>query len=156
MSRQNTPTEWKQGAFTISTDRERIDAAAVCRFLRASYWAHNIPCETVNLSIENSLCFGIFEEKKQIGFARVVTDRATFAYLCDVFVLEEYRGQGLAKWLMETIFAHPQLQNFRRWLLATKDAHELYKKFGFTQLDAPEVFMQRHAPNIYNDIEDLN
>ncbi len=87
--------------------------------------------------------------EKQIGFARVVTDYATFAYLCDVFVIEEYRGRGLSKWLMETVLAHPELQNLRRWLLATRDAHGLYQQFGFTALDAPSVFMQRHAPDVY-------
>lgn len=121
----------------------------VHEFLRRSYWAQNIPSETVRRSIENSLCFGLFKAEKQIGFARVVTDYATFAYLCDVFVIEEFRGRGMSKWLMETILAHPELQNLRRWLLATKDAHGLYGQFGFTALDAPEVFMERHAPDVY-------
>lgn len=146
---ENEQTEWKQGEYTISTERARIDSAFVHGFLSRSYWAQNIPFEVVRSSIENSLCFGLYEAEKQIGFARVVTDSATFAYLCDVFVLEKYRGRGLSKWLMETILAHPKLQNLRRWMLATKDAHGLYSQFGFTALDAPDVFMQRHAPDVY-------
>ncbi len=146
---ENKQTEWRQGEYTISTEYARLDSAFVHDFLSRSYWAQNIPVETVQRSIENSLCFGLYEAEKQIGFARVVTDRATFAYLCDVFVIEDYRGRGLSKWLMETILAHEELQNLRRWLLATRDAHGLYGQFGFTALDAPEVFMQRHAPNVY-------
>lgn len=141
--------EWKLDEYVISTEREKIDLTVVHKFLRESYWAKNIPLETVRRSIENSLCFSLFESQKQIGFARIVSDYATFAYLADVFVIEEFRGQGLSKWLMETIVAHPQLQNLRRWLLATRDAHGLYAQFGFTALDAPEVFMQRHDPTVY-------
>lgn len=146
---ENTPTEWRNGEYIISTERARIDTKAVHNFLSRSYWAQNISVEIVRRSIENSLCFGLYEVEKQIGFARVVTDYATFAYLCDVFVIEEYRGRGLSKWLMETVLAHPELQNLRRWLLATRDAHGLYQQFGFTALDAPSVFMQRHAPDVY-------
>lgn len=142
--------ELRRDEYTISTERGRIDRTFVHEFLRRSYWAKDIPFETVRRSIENSVCFGLYHAEKQIGFARVVTDRATFAYLCDVFVIEEYRGKGLSKWLMETIHAHPELQNLRRWLLATKDAHGLYRQFGFTPLDTPEVFMQRHAPDVYS------
>lgn len=146
---ENAPTEWRQGEFTISTERTRIDTKAVHNFLNRSYWAQNISVEIVRRSIENSLCFGLYHAKGQIGFARVITDYATFAYLCDVFVTEEYRRRGLSKWLMETVLAHPELQNLRRWLLATKDAHGLYKQFGFVALDAPSIFMQRHAPDVY-------
>lgn len=146
---ENEQTEWKRNGFSISTERARIDLAFVHGFLSRSYWANNIPFEVVRRSLENSLCFGLYEAEKQIGFARVVTDSATFAYLCDVFVIEEYRGRGLSKWLMETISLHPELQNLRRWMLATKDAHGLYSQFSFTPLDAPEVFMQRHAPDVY-------
>lgn len=146
---EDMQTERQQGEYTISTERARLDSAFVHDFLSRSYWAQNIPSETVRRSIENSLCFGLFEAEKQIGFARVVTDYATFAYLCDVFVIENKRGRGLSKWLMETILAHPELQNLRRWMLATKDAHGLYCQFGFTALDAPEVFMQRHQPDVY-------
>lgn len=146
---ENTQTEWQRDEYTISTDGERIDFPVVHRFLSRSYWAQNIPADVVRRSIENSLCFGLFEADKQIGFARVISDYATFAYLCDVFIMEEYRGRSLSKWLLETILAHPELQGLRRWLLATKDAHGLYSQFGFTALDAPSIFMQRHAPNIY-------
>ena len=146
---ENEQTEWRQGEYTISTEDTRLDSAFVHDFLSRSYWVQNIPFETVRRSIENSLCFGLYEAKTQIGFARVVTDSATFAYLCDVFVIENKRGRGLSKWLMETILAHPELQNLRRWLLATKDAHGLYEQFGFTALDAPSIFMQRHPPDVY-------
>lgn len=140
---------WRQGEDEISTERNRIDLSFVHGFLSKSYWAQNISFEVVRRSIENSLCFGLYRRDRQIGFARVVTDRATFAYLCDVFVIEEYRGRGLSKWLMETIRNHSELQGLRRWLLATKDAHGLYSRFGFTELDSPERFMQRFAPDIY-------
>lgn len=146
---KNTRTEWQLGEYTISTEPAKIDLAFVHGFLNRSYWAKNIPFEVVRRSIEKSLCFGLYDAKKQIGFARVITDSATFAYLCDVFVIEEYRGRGLSKWLMETIMTHPESQNLRRWMLATRDAHGLYGQFGFTPLDAPEAFMQRHAPNVY-------
>ena len=146
---ENGQTEWKRNGFSISTERARIDLAFVHNFLSRSYWAKNIPFEVVRRSIENSLCFGLYKADEQIGFARVITDSATFAYLCDVFVSEEYRGRGLSKWLMETISLHPKLQNLRRWMLATKDAHGLYSQFGYTPLDAPEVFMQRHALDVY-------
>ncbi len=146
---ENTPNEWRRDEYTISTAKARIDFAFVHDFLSRSYWANNIPFETVRRSIENSLCFGLYEAEEQIGFARVITDSATFAYLCDVFVIETHRGRGLSKWLMETIHAHPNLQNLRRWMLATKDAHGLYRQFGFTPLDAPAIFMQRHAPDVY-------
>ncbi len=146
---ENTQTEWRQGEYTINTEKARIDLAFVHDFLKRSYWAREIPVEIVRHSIENSLCFGLYEAEKQIGFARVVTDYATFAYLCDVFVIENKRGRGLSKWLMETVMAHPEVQNLRRWLLATKDAHGLYGQYGFTSLDAPAVFMQRHAPDVY-------
>ena len=145
----NLQTEWRQGEYAISTDAARIDLAIVHGFLRSSYWAQNIPFEIVRRSIENSLCFGLYEADKQIGFARVVTDRATFAYLCDVFLIEDYRGRGLAKWLMETILAHPELQGLRRWLLATADAHGLYGQFGFAALDSPAIFMERRTPDVY-------
>jgi GNAT superfamily N-acetyltransferase len=120
--------------FEVSTDPSRIDLAAVHGYLSASYWAKGIPPETVRRSIQNSLCFGVYRANQQIGFARVITDRATYAYLADVFVLEAYRGRGLSKWLMECVFAHPELQGLRRWSLATRNAHGLYRKFGFQDL----------------------
>jgi len=140
---------WTQGEFEISTDPARIDLLAVHDFLTKSYWAKGIPIETVRRSIANSLCFGIYHEGRQIGFARVVSDLATFAYLADVFVLEPYRGRGLSKWLMQCILAHPDLQGLRRWMLATRDAHALYQLYGFTSLKAPERWMEIHSPEIY-------
>jgi GNAT superfamily N-acetyltransferase len=140
---------WVKGEFQISTDPPRIDLRAVHEFLTNSYWARGIPLETVQRSIENSLCFGIYHGDRQIGFARVITDRATFAYLADVFVLPDYRGHGLSKWLMECIIAHPDLQGLRRWMLATQDAHELYAQYGFSSLKAPERWMEIHRPDVY-------
>jgi GNAT superfamily N-acetyltransferase len=135
--------------FIISTDKSKLNILFIHQYLsNESYWAKNIPVDTVEKSIAGSFCFGLYvvEEKnnsvlKQIGFARVITDHATFAYVADVFVTEKFRGNGLAKWLMETIMDHPELQGLRRWLLATKDAHELYAKYGFTALDKPERIM---------------
>lgn len=130
--------------YTISTDKSRLDTALIHRFLsHESYWAQNVPPDVVNRSIDNSLCFGVHQGDHQIGFARVVTDQATFAYLADVFILPEHRGRGLSKQLMETISNWPTLQGLRRWVLATQDAHTLYEQFGFTALDKPEFFMQR-------------
>jgi GNAT superfamily N-acetyltransferase len=122
--------EWTKEAYTISTDKERIDVAIVHAFLTSSYWAKGIPVETVRRSIEGSMAFGVYDGKKQAGFARVITDGATFAYLADVFIAEGWRGRGLSAWLMECILAHPDLQGLRRFLLARRDAHGLYRKFG--------------------------
>lgn len=140
---------WRRGEFEITTDPSRIDLKAVHAFLTTSYWAAGIPLETVERSIRNSLCFGVYHGNRQLGFARVITDRATFAYLGDVFVLPEYRGQGLSKWMMECIVAHPDLQGLRRWSLLTRDAHDLYSQFGFTELKSPQRWMERHNPEIY-------
>jgi GNAT superfamily N-acetyltransferase len=141
--------EWQRDGFTISTDAARIDRELVHRFLETSYWAAGIPREVVDRSIENALCFGMYEETRQVGFARVISDFTTFAYLADVFVLESHRGRGLAQWLMEAILAHPRLQGLRRWLLVTRDAHGLYRKVGFTDLAHPERMMEIVAPGIY-------
>lgn len=142
--------EWRRGEFTISTDRARLDLDATHDFLnRRSYWAVGIPRDVMVRSIQNSLVFGIYNESQQIGFARVVTDFATFAWIGDVFVMEENRGHGLSKWLMETIVAHPQLQGLRRWLLATRDAEGLYQQYGFKALAHPERFFERHFPDVY-------
>lgn len=138
------------GAYLISTDRARLDLDAIYAYLSGeSYWARGRSRERVVRGIENSLPFGVYRDGAQVGFARVVTDYATFAYLGDVFILPEYRGQGLSKWLMETIVDHPRLQGFRRWILATKDAHALYEKYGFTALKHPDRWMERAAPNAY-------
>ena len=118
-------------------------------FLTESYWAEGISREVMARSIENSLCFGVFGDGKQIGFARVISDYATFAYIGDVFVLESYRGHGLGKWLMECVIGHPWLQGLRRWTLLTRDAHGLYGQFGFTPLKRPERYMERHDPEVY-------
>jgi GNAT superfamily N-acetyltransferase len=141
--------DWQRDALTISTDPTRIDRALVHAFLSDSYWASGIPREIVDRSIENALCFGVYEEQRQVGFARVISDFATFAYLADVFILPSHRGRGLAKWLMEAILAHPWLQGLRRWMLATRDAHGLYRQAGFTDLVHPERMMEIARPEIY-------
>lgn len=120
-----------------------MDLKLIQDFLKSSYWASGIPAEVVERSVENSLVFGLYKKDEQAGLARVVTDCATFAYLADVFVLEPHRGQGLGKWMMEVVFSHPELQGVRRWLLATRDAHGLYRRYGFTGLGKPEIFMER-------------
>jgi len=142
--------ERRRGEFLITTNRARVDLNLVHGFLTNSYWAKGIPREVVARSIEHSLCFGIYEVVgAQVGFARVVGDFATVAYLGDVFVLESHRGRGLSKWLMQCIVEHPALQNLRRWILLTRDAHELYSKFGFTAVKAPERYMELHRANVY-------
>ena len=141
--------ERRKGKFVISTDEERFDLDMVHGFLTESYWAEGISREVVARSIQNSLCFGVFCDGKQIGFARVISDYATFAYIGDVFVLESYRGHGLGKWLMECVIGHPWLQGLRRWTLLTRDAHGLYGQFGFTPLKRPERYMERHDPEVY-------
>lgn len=143
------PDEWRRGDYLISTDATRLDLPTIHGFLTTSYWAAGVPFDVVQRSIEHSLAFGVYHHDRQIGFARVITDRATFAYLADVFVLEPHRGQGLGHWLVETILAHPELQGLRRWLLATRDAHALYRSAGFTPLQAPERWMERHFPDVY-------
>ena len=141
--------EWQKGEFLISTDKLRLDLEVIHDFLaNQSYWAQGRDREVIKRGIENSLNFGVYHRDRQIGFARVVTDYATFAWLADVFVLEEYRGQGIGKWLIEVILSHPRLQGFRRWALATKDAHELYRRFGFDELRRPERWMERPDPNM--------
>lgn len=140
-------SEWHRDEYSISTDKDRLDLEVIHRFLTTSYWAAGRSLETVRSSIENSIAFGVYKGEQQVGFARVITDYATFAWIADVFILEAHRGQSLSKWLMEVIISHPELQGLRRWVLATKDAHELYRKFGFTELKLPERWMERHDPN---------
>jgi GNAT superfamily N-acetyltransferase len=136
--------------YLISDDSSRLDVPFIHNFLaNESYWAKNIPLTIVEKSIANSLCFGLYHKQQQIGFARLVTDKATFAYLADVFIVPQYRGRGLSRWLIETIHAHAELQTLRRWMLGTRDAHGLYKKFGWTSLAEPDRFMQKHNPNVY-------
>lgn len=149
--------EVKKDEWLVSTDPALLHVDVIHKYLsEESYWALNIPREVVERSISNSLCFGLYEKNKQTGFARLVTDRATFAYLADVFILEEYRGKGLAKWLMEVIQAHPELQGLRRWMLGTRDAHSLYEQFGWTVLDEDtrKRFMQRHFKDVYQQKQD--
>src|SRR5437879_11983301 len=142
-------SEWRRDEYVISTDRERLNASLIHNFLSSSaYWARGRSLEVVKRAIGNSLNFGLYKDDLQIGFARVVTDYATFAWLADVFILDEYRGQGLAKWLMEVIVSHPELQGFRRWVLATKDAQELYRRFGFTELKDPDRWMEKFDPTV--------
>ena len=141
--------EWKREGFTISTDKARLDRAVIHEFLRTSYWSRGIPRRLVDRSIENSLCFGLYSEERQIGFARVISDLSTFGYLSDVFVVESHRGRGLATWFMQTILAHPDLQGIRRWMLATADAHGLYRKVGFTELSKPERIMEKLVSDPY-------
>lgn len=144
------PREYTKEGFLISTDGKRLQLDVIHRFLsESSYWAKGVPFEVVRKSIEHSLCFGVYESERQIGFGRVVTDLATFGYLADVFVLPEYRGRGLSKWLMECIMKHPGLQGLRRWMLATQDAHALYSRFGFVPLSQPERFMEIVKKDIY-------
>jgi len=141
--------EWTRDNFTVTDDRARLDRDVISRFLSSSYWAKNIPAATVDKSLDNSLCFTLLDGARQVGFARVVSDRATFAYLGDVFVLPEYRGRGLGKWLISCVTSHPELRGLRRWMLATRDAHDLYREFGFTPLKDPARFMELHDPNVY-------
>lgn len=134
--------ERDRGEFQISTDRARIDPRIVQSFLNRSYWAAGIPLDVVKRSIEHSICFGVHHGERLVGFARVITDRATFAYLGDVFIDERQRGQGLSKWLVATILDHPDLQGLRRWLLVTRDAHDLYRRFGFNDVESPQTYLE--------------
>lgn len=134
--------EAQRNEYSISTDRSKLDLQLIHSFLKNSYWAQNISYVKVKKSVENSLCFGLYEKGKQIGFARVITDYSRIAYLADVFVLESHRGLGLGKWLLETLLEHPDLQGLSKWILVTKDAHGLYHKYGFKNLRAPETYME--------------
>lgn len=136
-----------QQGYSISTDKTLIDFDMMIDYLgKQSYWSKGIPKETLRKALDNAVCFGVYHNKKQIGFAKVVTDKATFAYLADVFILEQYRGLGLSKWLIQTIKQHPDLQGLRRWMLATADAHGLYAQFGFEPVNNPERWMQIYTP----------
>jgi len=141
--------EYRKGEFVLSTDRERLDLDVIHGFLTECYWAKGISREIVARSIENSLCFGVYSGNQQVGFARVISDFATYAYIADVFVLNTHRGCGLGKWLMECIMQHPQLQGLRRWSVVTSDAHGLYAKSGFKAPKRPENYMERHNEEIY-------
>ncbi len=142
--------EWEKSGYLLSTDKSKIKIPVVHAYLsNDSYWAKGIPVETVKRSIEHSLCFGIYYQHEQVGFARIISGFTTFAYLADVFVLPAHRGNGLSKWLMEIIMDHPDLQGLRRFLLTTQDAHELYRRYGFTEYPQPERMMTRNFPDMY-------
>ena len=141
--------EWQRDGFTISTDPARLDLDGIYAYLGNSYWASGIPRDVFERSVRHALCFGIYEGARQVGFARVVTDFASVAFVGVVFVLETWRGRGLCRWLMEVMMAHPELQGFRRWILLTQDAHGLYEKFGFTTLEDAGRWMEKWAPDVY-------
>lgn len=138
--------ETHRDPFTISTDPARLDIDAICDFLKRAYWATTRPRVYTERAIQNSLVFGVYDGDKQIGLARVVSDYSIFAYLCDVFIHEDYRAHGLGKWLIQTIMEHPDLKDVRRWLLITSDAHGLYRQYGFTSIENPERWMQNFRP----------
>jgi GNAT superfamily N-acetyltransferase len=141
--------EAKRDGYEVSTDRNRLDPAAIHRVLSTSYWSPGLPLDVLTRAIDGSLCFGLYHDREQVGFARVITDRATFAYLCDVYVLERHRGRGLGRWLIEMVVGHPSLQGLRRFVLVTRDAHGLYQRHGFRPLARPEGYMEVHRPDIY-------
>src|ERR1044071_372944 len=132
--------------FTISTDFNRLDIDTICDFLKRAYWANTRPRERTEKALQNSLVFGLYDGDRQIGLGRVVSDYSVFAYLCDVFIHEDYRAHGLGKWLIQTIMEHPDLKDVRRWVLVTNDAHGLYQQFGFTSIQDPEHWMQSFKP----------
>lgn len=145
--------DWIKNEYLVTTDKSKINVEIVHQFLSQSYWAENIPIKTVQKSIDNSMCYSVLHQNTFIGFARVISDFATFAYLADVFIIPEQRGRGVSRWLMEVIMNHPELQGLRRFTLATRDAHGLYARFGFTPFDRPDRWMQKHNPTVYKDIK---
>ena len=139
-----------RGAYTITTDKSRLDLNAVHQYLsKQSYWSPNIPLETVQNAAAHSLTFAVLHGDEQVGYARIISDYSIFAYLGDVYILEAHQGQGLSKWLMETIMGHPDLQNLRRWILATRDAHGLYAQYGWKPIANPSIWMEVHNPDVY-------
>ncbi|MEP7379681.1 MAG: GNAT family N-acetyltransferase [Chloroflexota bacterium] len=145
-----TYPSWQRGEYEISTDPARLDMDLTHKFLsEEAYWSQGVPREILERAVGNSMVFGAYKGGAQAGFVRVVSDRATFAWVCDVFVLPEHRGQGLGKYLMECVTAHPDLQGLRRWMLATRDAHGLYQQYGFTELHDATRFMEKWDPEIY-------
>lgn len=140
---------YKDG-FCITTDKTKLDIDSIHEFLsNKAYWSLNIPKDRVQISLQNSLCFGVYHNEQQIGLARVITDFSTIAYLGDVYILEAYRGMGLSKWLMQTIMSYPDLQGLRRWILLTGDAHGLYRQFGWTDIADPTKWMEHHNKDVY-------
>jgi N-acetylglutamate synthase-like GNAT family acetyltransferase len=145
--------ELSRGAVVVSTDPDKLNLDVIHGYLIRSYWAKGIPRETLARAVKNSLCFGAYDTAgQQVGFARAITDFATFAYIADVFVLESHRGRGIGKLIMECMRQHPQLQRLRRWSLSTKDAHALYAQFGFTALNWPDRYMEILQPNVYETL----
>ncbi|WKB79952.1 GNAT family N-acetyltransferase [Cellulophaga lytica] len=143
--------------YTISTNKDKLDILSIHKFLaNETDWAKDIPINTLKTSIKNSLNFGLYYKNQQIGFARIISDFSTIAYLGDVFILQEYRGKGLSKWLINEIMQHPNLQGLRRWILLTNTAEWLYKKYGFTEIANPEFYMEKHNPNVYNSRNTTN
>ena len=138
--------EHRQGDIVVTTDETRLDLETVHGFLTGSYWAAGVPREVVERSIRHSICFGAFEGERQVGFARVISDRATFAYVADVFVLDSHRGRGIGKTIMAAVTSHPELQNLRLWTLFTRDAHGLYRQVGFREARYPDRLMERRQP----------
>ena len=141
--------QWRRDDYLLTTDPDAVDVAAVHAFLHESYWARGVPLDVVRRSLEHSLSFTLLRDQRLVGFARVITDYATFAYVTDVFVLPAFRGQGLAAWMMTCILAHPELQGFRRWCLATRDAHNVYARVGFARTSIPERWMEKLDPHVY-------
>ena len=137
---------WTKDTYTISDESERLQLEVIVEYLARAYWSNRRPRAVIEKSLRHSLCFGVYEQDRQIGFARVVSDQATFAYLADVFILESHQGHGLGKWLVQTILEHPDLQGLRRWMLATRDAHRLYSQFGFAALENPDRYMTKFDP----------
>lgn len=142
---------WHDGDFTITDRREHLDVDLIHEVLHASYWAQGISRAVVARSLDHSLCLGLYRCHEQIGFGRAVTDRATFAYLSDFFIVSAWRGRGLGAWLLSCFLEHPELDGLRRWMLATKDAHGLYARHGFAPLASPDWFMEIHDPSVYVD-----
>ncbi len=139
--------------YSVASDSTRLDVDAIHAFLTTSYWCAGVPREIVERSLRGSICFGLYhtagDKVRQVGLARVITDEATYAYLCDVYVLPEHRGRGLGRWLMQAVMSHPSLQGLRRFSLITRDAHRLYEEFGFKPLAKPEGHLEIHRPNAY-------
>ena len=149
--------ETHRNDYTISTDKDKLDILGIHRFLaNKTDWAKGIPINTLKTSIENSLNFGLYYKDKQVGFARIISDYSTIAYLGDVYVLKEFRGRGLSRWLINEIMEHPDLQGLRRWILLTDTAEWLYEKYGFTKLPKPEIYMEKHNPSVYSEIAKTN